>query len=160
MKSIFALLIILWASSVYSAALIHPTPTQIDIVGVIGEDGVMKSLCFRLVAKLIDQKSYAPHNIEALGSLEVTVGKTKLKIPPIQYNNIKNVSLNRIRLEYIKSLVGESSIEIYIPFGDYNTCTNCDNITNYSQREKVLIFNDSGEFLNAKFKEICSHLGD
>lgn len=58
------LLIILSATSlfVHGDALVFPTPTKIDVSGVIGEKGTIETLPYRIVSELADNTSFFPDN--------------------------------------------------------------------------------------------------
>lgn len=158
MKIIILTLTAVLSFSVHSAALVHTTLTRIDVSGVVGEKGTLKALPYQLVAEFIDKTTTFPNNFQILGNLEASVGNSNLKINRVNYLGLSNVSLDGIQLSYIKNWSSDSFITIKIPFGEYHSCQNHDNGSSYNgQQTKVLTFKISGEFINGKIINACTH---
>ena len=151
MKILVSILGILTAISVNAAELINATSTKLENIGVLGE------LNYRLVAKLKDEKSSYPKNKQSLSMLEVSLDGKNLIIPEAQYKDLNNVYLENIRVSYVKSQVSGSFIEVTIPFGNYEVCTNHEKETNIVQKQKIITFNMSGGMVKNRVKNVCTH---
>ena len=157
MKTII-ILILLFPLTVKAAALVFSSPTRIDTSGVIGEDGTMEAISYRLIAELTDQKSYHPHNLQKLGKLDILLGERKLQIEKQHYKSLNNVTLKAITISYTKMFSGDSLADVSIPFGKYETCTSHDDKSSkYLQQVKIITFKASGEYLRERVKKPCTH---
>ncbi len=158
MKIITLLIITLLSSAVYSSALVYPTATKIDISGVIGEKGSLKTVTYRLVAGYIDKVSPFPSNQQQLDELKVSVSGTKLLVKDGQYRGLSGVDLDEIQISYIQRWSDKNTIEISLPYGERQSCTNHDDgSTHYRKTKKILLFSVSGAYIRSNEKRACEH---
>ncbi len=143
---------------VNSAGLVHPTVTKIDISGVIGEKGTLKSIPFHLVADYKDKATVWPANNQQLKKLAVSVNGISMSISDELYSKLTGVVLSEISLSYIQQWSDKSSIEIAIPYGETQTCVSHDDGTvHYLKRKLILVFSVSGSYRESKDIQSCEH---
>ena len=158
MKIITFAIAILLSRFVYSAGLVNPTVTEIDIAGVIGENGTLKSIPFRLVADYKDKASVWPANRQQLKTLAVSVNGVSMTISDKLYSNLTGVILSEIRLSYTQQWSDKSSVEITIPYGEAQACESHDDGTvNYLKPKTILVFSVSGSYRESKDSPACEH---
>ena len=158
MKIITFVIAILLSGFVNSAGLVYPTVTKIDISGVIGEKGTLKSIPFHLVADYKDKASVWPANSQQLKRIAVSVNGVSMSISDKLYSKLTGVVLSEIRLSYIQQWSDKSSVEITIPYGETQACESHDDGTvNYLKPKMILVFAVSGAYRESKDNRPCEH---
>ncbi|WP_155730825.1 hypothetical protein [Pseudoalteromonas luteoviolacea] len=157
MKSIILLLVMIFSGTVYSAALVAPISTRVDTSGVLGEPDVPVKIDYRIIAELKDTENAYPDNKQEIKTLMITVGEVKLSIPKNEIDGLESVALEQIYITYIHNFVGESLVELFIPYGQSKSCTNHEKVTSIRSSKKILSFNMQGKFLKSKSVVPCHH---
>jgi len=158
MRYLIILVFAIVSVSVHSAAMVYGNTTEVEMSGVVGEDNILAPLKYHLTAELKDGSSYWPHNRNELGKLSAKVGGVELEISKEDFSGLTQVDLKEIHFSYIKQFKSESSIEIYIPFGESKLCKDHDEgSTSIRKNVKVLRFNSKGNFLSSKVNFSCTH---
>jgi hypothetical protein len=158
MKTITLIMAIFLSGFVNSAGLVHPTVTKIDISGVIGEKGTLKSIPFHLVADYKDKATVWPANNQQLNKLAVSLNGISMSISDELYNKLTGVVLSEIHLSYIQQWSDKSSVEVVIPYGELKTCESPDDGTVHHLKQKmILVFSVSGFYRESKNIQPCEH---
>jgi len=158
MRTYAFILLSLVTGTASSAGLVYPTVMEIEISGVIGEQGTLKPVPFRLFAEYKDKESVWPVNKQQLKRLEVSVNGVSMSISDELYKKLSGVPLSKVHLSYIQAWSDKSSIEIVIPYGKVQNCVNHEDGSVHSLKpKKVLMFSISGTFKAARISEACEH---
>ena len=159
MKIITSFIIIMLSSvAAHSAALVYPTATQIDLAGVIGEKDTLETIPYHLAAGYIDKSSPFPLNKRELGKLDISVDGVKMSISSNHYQGLSGVMIEEIKISYIQQWGPKSTIEVAIPYGQSQLCTNHDDgSTHYRKNIKILVFFVSGGFVQSNERDACKH---
>jgi len=157
-RTVLIFLVCFLPTLAFGAAQVGATHTKISLSGVLGETDVLESIPFNISAEIEASNQPYPENSLSLETINISVGKTKLDFLAIPYKELKNVRLTEINLAYIKNFVGDSLIEVKIPFGEFQSCINHDDESeHYLQRQMIYKFHENGTFLNSRIKQPCTH---
>ncbi|TAA47254.1 hypothetical protein [Corallincola spongiicola] len=157
MRYIPVLILILISSAAFSAALVVPVSTRVDTSGVLGDPDVPVRINYRIVAELKDAQNTFRDNKQIIKALSITIGEAKLSIPNGEIDDLESVALEQIYITYTHNFVGESWVELFIPYGPSKSCTNHENVTSIRSSKKILRFNMQGKFLKSKRVVPCHH---